>query len=162
MKIAPGPLPFNPALRGAVLLLLSGPGLRFATLLLQCPSPESASHLKSTTRDVNFLRSDSRCRRCVSANVIPRYLGPEQKYMVSLLWLTFSSRLASLLLRWKAADTVFLARSFGFQVWWYSSAVAMSLLSTPYTTCQSPSACMIARLSAYAYFLGMVDGRSEM
>jgi len=119
VKIAPGPLPFNPTLRGPVLLLLSGPGLRFATLLLQYPSPESASHLKSTTRDVNFLRSDSRCRRCVSSlsNVVPRYLGPEQKYMVLLLWLTFSSRLASLLLRWKAADTDFVARSFGFQVW---------------------------------------------
>ena len=31
--------------------------------------------------------------------------------------------------------------------------VAMSLLSTPSTACQSPSACIIARLSAYAYFL---------
>jgi len=68
------------------------------------PQPEPASRLRSTTRDVSFLRSDSRCRRYVSdlSNVTPRYLGTEQKGRVSLLWLTFSSRLASLLLRWKA------------------------------------------------------------
>jgi len=38
----------------------------------------------------------------------------------------------------------------------------MSLLSAPSNSCQSPSACMIARSSAYAYFLEMVVGRSEM
>ena len=38
----------------------------------------------------------------------------------------------------------------------------MSLLSTPSTTSQSPSACMIARSTAYAYFLEMVVDRSEM
>ena len=40
--------------------------------------------------------------------------------------------------------------------------VAMSLLSITSTACQSPSACMIARSSAYAYFLEMVVGKSEM
>jgi len=40
--------------------------------------------------------------------------------------------------------------------------VAMSLLSTPSTACQSPSACMVARSSAYAYSLETVVGRSEM
>jgi len=36
----------------------------------------------------------------------------------------------------------------------------MSLLSAPSTASQSLSACMIARWSAYAYFLEMVAGRS--
>jgi len=45
------------------------------------PHPESASSSKSATRDVNFLRSAPRCRRCVSdlSNVTPRYLGSEHK-----------------------------------------------------------------------------------
>jgi len=47
--------------------------------------------------------------------------------------------------------------------WWrYSPTVSMSLLSTPSTACQSLSACMIARLSAYAFFLETVVGRSEI
>jgi len=79
-----------------------------------------------------------------------------QKGRFSLLYLTLSSRLGSLLLRWKAADTVFIVVSFKFQVWRYSPAVAISLVSTPSTACQSPSACMIARSSAYAYFLETV------
>jgi len=45
---------------------------------------------------------------------------------------------------WKTADTVFVVMSFSFQVWCYSLTVAMSLLSTPSTACQSPSAFMIA------------------
>jgi len=51
------------------------------------PQPEPASRLKSTTRDVSFWRSDSRCRRYVNDlfNVTPRYLGSEQKGRVSLL-----------------------------------------------------------------------------
>jgi len=95
--------------------------------------PARGSRLKSATRDVNFLRSYSRFRRYVSdlSNVTPRYLGSEQKSKVSLLWLTFSSRLASLLLRWKTADIVFVVLSFSLQVWRYSPTVAMSLLSTP-------------------------------
>ena len=96
--------------------------------------------------------SDSRCRRYVGdlSNVTPRYLGSEQKSRISLLRLTFSSRLASLLLRWKAADAVFVVQSLSFQVWRYSPTVAMSLVSTPSTACQSPSVCMVARSSAYA------------
>ena len=52
-------------------------------------------------------RSDSRCRRYVSdlSNITPRYLGSEQKGRVSWVKLTFISRLASFLLRWKSADT---------------------------------------------------------
>jgi len=51
------------------------------------PQPEPANRLRSATRDVSFLRSDSRCRRYVSdlSNVTPRYLGSEQKSRVSLL-----------------------------------------------------------------------------
>jgi len=67
-----------------------------------------------------------------------------------------------MLLRWKAADTVFVVLSFNFQVCRYSPTAALSLHSTPSTACQSPSARMIARSSAYAYFLEMVVGRSEM
>ena len=128
------------------------------------PQLEPASHLRSATRDVSFLRSDSRCRRYVSdlSNVTPRYLGSEQKGRVSLLYLSLGSRLAFLLLRWKAADTVFVMQSFSFQVWRCSPTVAMSLVSTPSTACLSPSACRIDRSSAYAYFLETVVGRSEM
>jgi len=77
------------------------------------PQPEPASRFRSAMHDVSFLRSDLRCRRYVTdlSNVTPRYFGSEQKGRVSLLKLTFSSRLASLLLRWKAADTVFVVLS---------------------------------------------------
>jgi len=128
------------------------------------PQPEPTRRLRSATRDVSFLQSDSRCRWYMSdlSNVIPRYFGSEQKGRVSLLKLTFSSHLASFLLRWKTADTVFVVLSFSFQVWRYSPSVAMSLLSAPSTACQSPSAGMSARVSAYAYFLEMVAGRSGM
>jgi len=57
-----------------------------------------------------------------------------------------SSRLPSLLLRWKAAVTVFVVLSLSFQVWRYSPTVAMSLVSTTSTACQSPSAWMIASI----------------
>jgi len=138
---------------------------RVAVRKVVAPAPhlEPARHLRSATCDVSFLRSDSRCRRYVSdlSIVTPRYLGSEQRGMVSLLKLTLSSCLASLL-RWKTADTVFMVLSFSFQVWRYSPSVAMSLLSVPSTACQSPSACMMARSSAYEKFLEMVVGRSEM
>ena len=51
------------------------------------PQPEPASRLRSATRDVSFLRSDSKCRRYVSVlfNFIPRYLGLRQKGRISLL-----------------------------------------------------------------------------
>jgi len=57
------------------------------------PQLEPASRLRTTTRDVSFLRSDSKCPRYVSdlSNVTPspRYLGSEQKGRVSFLYLTF-------------------------------------------------------------------------
>ena len=127
-------------------------------IVAPAPQPEPASRRRSTTHYVSFLQSDLRCRRYMTnlSNVTQRYLGSEQKGKVSLLYLTFCSRLASLLLRWKAADTVFVVLSFSFPLWRYSPTVAMSLVSTPSTACKSPSACMIARSSAYAYFLEMV------
>jgi len=114
------------------------PTVAIRRVVAPAPQPEPASRLRSSTRDVSFLRSDSRCRRYVSdlPNVTPRYFGSEQKGWVSLLYLTLSSRLASLLLRWKAADTVFVVMNFSFQVWKYLPTVAMSLVSTPSTACQ--------------------------
>ena len=64
-------------------------------------------------------------------HIPPKYLGSEQKGRVSLLWLIFSTRLAYFLLRLKTANTAFVVLSFNFQVWWYSTTVAMSLLCTP-------------------------------
>jgi len=54
------------------------------------PQPEPTSRLRSMTRDVSFLRSDSRCRRYMSDlfNVTPRNLGSEQKGRALLLYLT--------------------------------------------------------------------------
>jgi len=82
------------------------------------PQPEPASRPRSEMRDISILRSDSRCRRYVSdrSSVTPKYLGSEQKDSISLLKFTFRSHLASLLLRWKAADTDFVVLSFSFQV----------------------------------------------
>ena len=117
--------------------------------------PEPASCLRSATRDVCFLQSDSRCRQYVSdlSNVTPRYFSSEQKGRISL-YLTLSLRSASLL-RWKAVDTVFIVLSFSFQVWRCSLIAALEVF-----TYSCP--CMIARWSAYAYFLDTVVGRSEM
>ena len=44
------------------------------------PQVDLANHLKSPTRVVDFLRSDSKCRQNVSAleNFMPRYIGSEQ------------------------------------------------------------------------------------
>jgi len=57
---------------------------------LPAPQLEPASRLKSATRDVSFLRSDSRCRRYANdlSNVTPRYLGSKQKGKVAL-WFIF-------------------------------------------------------------------------
>ena len=54
------------------------------------PQPEPASHLKSATRDVSFLRSDSGCRRYVSdlSNVTLRNVGSEQKGFVVVVLLS--------------------------------------------------------------------------
>jgi len=90
----------------------------FRNVVVPAPQPEPASRLRSATRVLSFLRSDSRCQWYVSdlSNVAPRCLGSEQKGRVSLLKLSFSSSSASLLLRWKAADKVFVVLRFSFQV----------------------------------------------
>ena len=66
------------------------------------------------------------------------------KGQVSSLKLSFSPRLASLLLIWKTADTVSIVLRFNVQVSKYLPVVAMFLLNTASTACQTPSACMIA------------------
>jgi len=50
------------------------------SVVAPAPQPEPANHLKSTKRDVNVLRSDSRCRRYVSflSSFVLRYLGSER------------------------------------------------------------------------------------
>ena len=74
-----------------------------------------------------------------------------------------SAVVASLLLRLKTTDTTFVVLSFNnFQIWRYSPTVAMSLLSTPSTACQFPSAYMIAGSLAYAYFLETVVSKLEV
>ena len=104
------------------------------SVVAPAPQSELANHLMSATRDISFLRLDSRCRRYVSDlfNVSPNYLGSEQKSNLSLLWLNFSSCLASSLLSWKTADAVFVVLSFSFHIWRYSLTVAMYLLSIPF------------------------------
>ena len=91
-------------------LRLNGPGLGwlFAELLLQHPnrSQQAASvaqRVMSAPCEVTQGVGDTwaTCPTLLRGNV-----GLEQKSRVSLLHLTLSSRLASLLLRWKAADTV--------------------------------------------------------
>jgi len=61
--------------RRAVLCSIEWVAVR--NVVAPAPQPEPASLLKSVTHDVNFLRSDSWCRRYLSdlSNVTPRYLG---------------------------------------------------------------------------------------
>ena len=117
------------------------------------PQLEPASHLKSATRGVSFLRSDSGCRRYVSdlSNVTPRHLGSEQKGRVLLLYLNLSSRLACVLLGWKAAYTIFVVVNFSFQVWMYSPTDAMSLVSTPSTASLHQHAILLDRQYMHAF-----------
>jgi len=101
----------------------------------------------------------------VSAVRVQRYsevfgLGAEgQGFVVEV---DFQLTFGLLVVEMEDCRHLFVVLSFSVQVWRYSPSVAMSLLSAPSTACQSPSACMIARSSAYAYFLGMVAGRSEV
>ena len=87
-----------------------------------------------------------------------RYLGSQGFIAEVEFYITFSF----LVVKVEGFRHRFVVLSFSFQVLRYSPAVAMFLLSTPSTACQSPSACVIARSSVYAYFLEMVVGRSEM
>jgi len=82
-------------------LLLNGPGQRGC--LQSCCSSTLARCFKSELHDVNYLRSDLRYQRhmTVLSNIPLRYVSSEQKGRVLLFWLTFSSRVSSLLLRWR-------------------------------------------------------------
>ena len=79
---------------------------------------------------VNFWCSDSRCRRNAStlSNFIPRYVGSAQSGRGRPSTLMESLRHASLLLRWKAADTVWAVGllSLSFYFWRYEDIVASS------------------------------------
>ena len=97
-------------------LLLNGAGLRWLFATLLLQHPSQLSVI----------------RERLLFNATPRSLAS-------------SPHLASLLLRWKTANTAFVVLSFNLHVWRYSPTVTMSLISTPCTVCQSPPACMIAR-----------------
>ena len=89
---------------------------------------DSASRLKCPACDVNSLRNDSRCPQNVSAlsNFMPRWVGSAQYCTARPSTLMESSRRASLLLRWKGADTVLAALSFSFHFWKYKDIVDLS------------------------------------
>jgi len=95
-----------------------------------------------------------RCWQHVSAmsNITPRYVGSEQKGIVSLLWLTFSSLLASML-RWKTASTAFVVLRFNFPGREVFTGGCHVIAKHPSTVCQSPLACMIVGLLVYVYFV---------
>jgi len=137
----------------------------FRRAVAPAPQPEAASRLRSATRDVSFLRSDSRCRRYVRdlSYVTPRYLGSEKKAGFRCWsWLRAQLTFSFVDVKMEGCRHRFCNAALSFEVWRYSPTVAMSLVSTPSTVCQSPSACMIARLSVYSYFMGPVVRRSEI
>ena len=103
------------------------------------PHPDPASHLIRAMSDVSFPRSDSRCRWYVSdlSSFSPRYvcIWVKGRHFPSSEMLSLHP--ASLLYRWKAADTVFDQLSFSHQVWRYAASVTRSWLRTPSTACQN-------------------------
>ena len=128
------------------------------------PQPQPASRLKSATRNVNFFAKWLRVS-AIRERPVKRYsevfgFGAESQGFV----VVFDFRLTISFLVVEMEDCVHrCSRSeLSLHVWRYSLMVAIPLLSTPSTTCQSPSACMIARSSAYVYFLETVVGKSEM
>jgi len=91
--------------------------LRSAVL---APQPEPASRLRSATRDVSFLRVKVSAKR---ERPVQRYsevfgLGEEGQGFVVVLYLTLSSRLASLLLKWSSAYAYFLETVVGRSEMW--------------------------------------------
>jgi len=75
-------------------------------------------------------------------------LGTKEQSFVVVV--DFQLTFIFLVVKVKTVNTAFVVLSFNFHIWKYSPTVAMSLLYTPSTVCQSPSACMIARSLAYA------------
>jgi len=88
-------------------------------------------------------------------------VSSEKKRRVVVV-LHFKLTFSFLIIRMEVTNIVFVVLSCSFQVWRYSPTVAASLVSSPSTACQSPSACMIGRSTSYAFFLETVVGRSEM
>jgi len=125
--------------------------LAVRNVIAPAPQLEPASPLKECDACCKLFRKGVEVSMSDLSSITPRYVGSEQMGRVLLLCLNFSSRLASLLLRWKTTNTAIAVLSFNVQVWRYPTTVAMSLVSTPSTLCESPSTCMIARSSSYAH-----------
>ena len=66
----------------------NGPGVAVCNVVAPAPQPEPASRLRSATRDVSFLQSDSRCWQYVSdlSNVTSRYLDSEKGRVSLAYW----------------------------------------------------------------------------
>ena len=91
------------------------------------------------------------------SNFTPRYVGTGKNDKSLPLLFTFSSRLPSLLFKWKAIVIVLAEVQ---PPWLHDEIVVMSWLKTPSRSFQSPEEWSKARSSAYAYFLEIMEGRS--
>ena len=141
------------------------PGLRwlFTTLLLQhrSQSQQAASGVRRVMSTFCEVTQGVGDMWATSPTVLRgRLFGFGAQTQISLLWLTFT--FSFLVVKVEEYRHHFVVLSFSFQVWRYSLTVALFLLSTPSTACQCPLARMIARLSAYAYFLETLVCRLEM
>jgi len=126
------------------------------------PSQSQQAASKSATRDINFLRSNSvsAVRACpvqLLGGMWVRRKGWGFVFVVDfqlvLLPCCLGGRLPTLLL-WYWALT---SRSGDIHL-----RMPCLCFSTPSTICHSPSACMIARWLAYAFFLETVFGKLQV
>ena len=98
-------------------------------------TPSRASSLIRVTRQISFPRSDSQCPNVINlSSFTPGCVGIWVKDRHFLSSETLSLRPASLLFRWKAADTIFDQLSFSHQIWRYAANVTRSWLRTLSTT----------------------------
>jgi len=120
-----------------------------------------ASCHKSSMCDVSVLQCDPRCQQYVSVLYFEVFgLGVKGQGFV-IVEVNFQFMLIFYVVKMEDRQHCFCSAELwipGLNVF----IVAMSLLSTPSTACLSPSSCMIGSLSAYAYFLEMVVGKSEV
>ena len=114
------------------------------------PHPDPASRLIRATHEVSFPRSDSRCLWYVSdlSSFTPRYVGIWMEGQAFSIKRNVELTIASLLFRWKAADTILDQQSFRSQIWRYAASVTRSWLRAPLIACQSLAECIKARLFA--------------
>ena len=114
------------------------------------PQLDPAGRLKRVTRVVNFLRSDSRCRRYVSdlSSLMSRSVGSAKKCVMRPSAANLSLRVASWLYRWKAAVTALVILRFSFHFCKYDDRVAMSCVKIPSNDCWSSAECMMAGSSS--------------